>query len=517
MFYSSPNNSNREARHSPPSSSLDLTDEAMQALAAQTVTLVTDYFTHLSDIPLFQYLKAQKFAEHLNSQLPLEGEPLGQLMEDCRSIIAATRHTGNPHFLGYVASVSTPVGAFADLIASALNPNVNSWRGAPAATELEKIVVRWLGELISYGDSANGFLTSGGSMANLNALLIAHRVKSPEKVFEQGLWNAGAPMTIYASDRAHFSIPKAADILGIGRDHVRIVKSDTKFRLDVSHLRQYIEADLSNGLRPFCIVANAGTTATGAVDTLAEIGRVAEEYNLWFHVDGAYGALAALDPRKRHLFDGIERADSITVDAHKWLYTPIDCGCLLFQNAAEIRNSLSFRTGDYLRLHEETEAESFAFWDYSIELSRRFRALKIWLLLRYYGVERIRAAIIENNNLADYFAECISASEDFELLAPVELSICCFRYVPPSERSKLQSASEKERQQINAGLDRLNARILYAVQRNGKAYLSNITIYGRYALRACAVNFRTTRDNIDTILDILRDTARSMSAKHSED
>lgn len=501
---------NREEQYSPPPSSLDLTDEAMQALATQTVALVTDYFAQLSDIPLFQYAIASKFTDRISSELPVEGEPLEQLMDDCRALFAASRHTGHPRFLGYVPNVATPVGAFADLIASALNPNVNTWRGAPAATELEKIVVRWLGSLIGYGDSAKGFLTSGGSISNLNALLMAHRAKSPEKVSEKGLWNAGAPMTIYASDRVHFSIPKAADVLGIGRDRVRLVKSDTKFRLDVSHLRQCIETDLSNGLRPFCIVGNAGTTETGAVDPLAEIAQVSEEYNLWFHVDGAYGTLAALDPRKRPLFDGIERADSIAINAHKWLYTPIDCGCLLFRDA-EIRSALSFAIGDYVRLHEETEAETFAFCDYSIELSRRFRAFKLWMLLRYYGVQRIRAAIIENNNLADYFAECVSAAEDFELLTPVVLSICCFRYVPPSECGRLlKSVSQEEREQINAELDRLNARILYAVQRDGKAYLSNTNICGLYALRACMVNFRTTCADIDAVLDIVRDTARSL-------
>jgi aromatic-L-amino-acid/L-tryptophan decarboxylase len=501
----------RGGRPNGPRSSLDLTDDALHELAAQTVALVTDYFANLADMPLFQYENAQKFADCLNSALPEEGEPLAQLMEDCRAIIAATRHTGNPRFLGYVASVATPVGAFADLIASSLNPNVNSWRAAPAATELEKRVVAWLGSLIGYGNDANGFLMSGGSMANLNALLIAHRVKSPEKVSDKGLWNA-TPMTIYADDHVHFSICKAADILGLGRNSVRIVKSDAKFRLDITSLRHCIETDLRNGLRPFCIVASAGTTATGAVDPLADIARIAQEFNLWLHVDGAYGAVAALDPDKRALFDGILQADSIALDAHKWLYTPIDCGCLLFRDVAGIRRALSFDIGDYLQLHEEPEAESFAFWDCSIELSRRFRALKIWLQLRYYGVQRIRAAIIENNNLANYFAECVNAAEDFELLAPVELSICCFRYLPPSTRVKLLSASETECRQINAELDRLNARILYAVQRNGKAYLSNTTLSGKYALRACCVNFRTTRVDIDATLNIVRETAAALSS-----
>ncbi len=512
MNYSN-SNANIEAKPSVSSSSLDLTEKALQELMTQSMALVTDYFTHLSEIPLFEYNCAQKLAGQLSSELPEEGDSLEQLMDDCRSIFGATRHTGHPRFLGYIASVSTPVGACADLIASALNPNVNSWRAAPAATELEKMVVRWLGSLIGYGDSASGFLTSGGSIANLTALLSAHRVKSSNLVSEKGLWHTEAPMTIYGSDRTHFSIPKMADILGLGREQFRAVKCDAKFRVDISSLRQCIETDLHKGLRPFCVVGNAGITATGAVDSLAEIAEVAEEYQLWFHVDGAYGALAALDPHKCSLLEGIERADSVAVDAHKWLYTPIDCGCLLLRDAALVRSALSFNLGEYLQLHEETNAESFVFWDYSIELSRRFRALKLWMLIRYYGVRRIRAAIIENNSLAEYFGECVSAAEDFELLAPVELSICCFRYVPISLRTKLQSAAEIESETINIELDQINAQILYAVQSNGKAYLSNTTISKRYALRACLVNFRTTRADIDAVLNIVRDTARALAMR----
>ncbi len=498
------NNSNKKLEDSDPALSLDLSEEALKELATQSLALITDYFTQVAKNPLFEYTSASEFADRFNSELSLEGESLEKLMADCRSIFEATRHTGHPRFLGYIGSVSTPVGAFADLIASSLNPNVNSWRGAPAATELEKIVVSWLGSLIGYGENSLGFLTSGGSMANLNALVIAHRVKSPDRVSEIGLWNL-TPTMIYAGERAHFSISKAADIMGLGRNCVRTVSLDANFRLDISSLRQSIETDISKGFRPFCVVANAGSTSTGTVDPLAEIASIAEEYNLWFHVDGAYGAPAALDPRKRSLFEGIERADSVALDAHKWLFTPIDCGCLLFRESDKIRDSLSFEIGEYVKLHEETEAESFAFWDYSIELSRRFRALKIWMLLRYYGVERIRAAICENNALAEYFAECVKTAEDFELLAPVELSICCFRYVPSSLAAKFALADETESETLNAELNQLNAQILYAVQRNGKAYLSNTTISGKYALRACMVNFRTTRADIDEVLDLVRE------------
>ncbi|HEX8709048.1 MAG TPA: aminotransferase class I/II-fold pyridoxal phosphate-dependent enzyme [Pyrinomonadaceae bacterium] len=493
-------------------SSLDIDDEAMRELSAQTVALVLDYFARIPELPVFPDTTAERIAARLPQSLPLEGEPLAQLLEDCRAILNGSRHNGHPRFFGYVASPSTPVGAFADLLASALNQNVTSWRSAPAATEIEKTVVRWLGSLVGYRENAVGLLTSGGSMANLNALLIAHRAKATGEPSVKGLWNAGAPMTLYASEQVHLSIPKAADVLGLGREQVRLVKTDEQFRLDVRDLRARLASDVREGLRPFCLVATAGTVNTGAVDPLAEIARVAREHDLWLHVDGAYGALAALDQNKRSLFDGIERADSVSLDPHKWLYAPVDCGCLLLGEGGRARAAFNAGEADYIKVHESTNDESFAFWDYGIELSRRFRALKVWMMLRYYGTGRVSAAVSEDNALAALLAERVSAAEDFELLAPVQLSICCFRYVPPGIRARLASANAKEREGINAGLDELNRRLMHAVQRGGRAYLSNASLRGRYALRACITNFRTTREDITTTLEIIREAARELEA-----
>jgi glutamate/tyrosine decarboxylase-like PLP-dependent enzyme len=318
-------------------------------------------------------------------------------------------------------------------------------------------------------------------------------------------------MTLYASDQIHMSIPKAADVLGLGRDQVRLVKSDACFRMDVRDLRAALEADARQGLKPFCVVGSAGTVNTGAVDPLAEIARICEEYGLWFHVDGAYGALGSLDERKRSLFDGITRADSVSLDPHKWLYAPVDCGCLLLRDSALAARVFATDDADYIKVHEEAAAESFAFWDYGLELSRRFRALKIWMMLRYYGAHRVRAAISEENDLAEYLAQCVAAAEDFELLAPVELSICCFRYVPPDVRRKLTGELDAaERARLCAGLDELNARIMHSVQRGGRAYLSNVTLNGSYGLRACIVNFRTTPEDILETLEVVREAARAV-------
>lgn len=497
-------------------SSMDIDEEAMRELAEQSVAFVSDYFKNISELPVFPDRAAiDRLAEIRDSRLKVEGEELERIMEDCRSVMNGSRHNGHPRFFGYVASPSTPVGAYADLLASTLNQNVTSWRSSPAATEVERLVVRWLAELVGYASESYGILTSGGSMANLTALLMAQRDKAPPDVATKGLQRVlDAPMTIYASDQVHLSIPKAADILGLGREQVRTVESDEMFRMDVRRLRERVEADERAGLKPFCVVASAGTVNTGAVDSLEEVARVAEEFNLWLHVDGAYGALATLDSEKRSLFQGLTRADSLSLDAHKWLYTPVDCGCLLFRNATKARAAFSVSEADYIKVHEEEEREAFAFWDYGIELSRRFRALKVWMLLRYYGTRRLSEAISNDNALAQYMADRIRASEEFELLAPVSLSICCFRYVPEAlrlsreEKRGVDDSTAKEREQ-----DETNMRIMHAVQRSGHAYISNATLRGRFALRACITNFRTTRADIDRTLEIIREAARELDKK----
>ncbi|HEU5459367.1 MAG TPA: pyridoxal-dependent decarboxylase, partial [Pyrinomonadaceae bacterium] len=303
---------------------------------------------------------------------------------------------------------------------------------------------------------------------------------------------SGPPMTVYASEEVHMSIPKAADILGFGRDQVRVVACDDRQRIRVDALRQKIEADIREDLRPFCVVGSAGTVNTGVVDPLDEIANVAKEFDLWFHVDGAYGAPGVLDDGKKQLFAGLERADSVSLDPHKWLYVPVDAGCLLLRDASAAMTAFSTEDADYIKTHGYTDEEAFAFWDYGVELSRRFRALKVWFTLQYYGWRRIAEAITDDISLAAYLGELVSKADDFELLAPVELSICCFRYVPPGFALN------------DVELDRLNERIMELVQKGGRAYVSNATVNGRFALRACITNFRTTKSDIDETVDAIR-------------
>ena len=496
-------------------SSLDITDEERRELAEKFVSLSDEYFGSVTDRPVFPQTTGEALAQQFDGPPPFEAEPLESLVNDCRAIIDGSRHNGHPRFFGYVASPSTPPGAFADLLASTFNPSVTSWRSAPAPAQVERTVVRWLGTLIGYDEKAMGLLTSGGSMANLTALLIAHRAKADRAVAQEGIANGAERMTIYVSDQVHMSIPKAADVLGLGQRSVRVIPTDDRFCFDAKALDDAIKTDRKNNLKPFCVVASAGTAASGALDPLVRIAEVARRHDLWFHIDGAYGAPAAMVKERRPMFAGLELADSVSLDPHKWLYTPVDCGCLLLRDPAAARKPF-VAEGEYVKVHETAELESFAFWDYGIELSRRFRALKVWLTLRYYGARRIAEAIAEDMAMARYMAERIEADPEFELLAPVQLSICCFRYVPASLRDRLESANnDDEREKLNSQINRVNERIMHRVQRGGRAYLSNAMLRGAFALRACIINFRTTRADIDITLETVRRMAHELEAEES--
>jgi aromatic-L-amino-acid/L-tryptophan decarboxylase len=482
-------------------SSLDIDEHALDDITTQATKLVAEYFNTISERPVRAENYAGKTTAALDLELPAEGVPLERLLDQCRTMIDLSRHNGHPRFFGYVASPSTPIGAYADLITGALNANITCWRSGPAGTELEQLVVRWLGSLIDYDTNAKGLLTSGGSMANMIALLVASRRKLGAEAARKGLWNwdhgsNGSPVTVYASEEAHMSIAKAADILGLGRDYVRVVACDDRQRMRPDSLRQQIENDLREGLRPCCVVASAGTVNTGVVDPLDAIAAIANQFNLWFHVDGAYGAPGVLDVRKKPIFRGLQLADSVSLDPHKWLYVPVDAGCLLFRDPNPVKATFSTEDADYIKVHGHSDDEAFAYWDYGVELSRRFRALKVWLTLSYYGVRRIAAAVSSDISLAAYLGELVFAAEDFELLAPVELSICCFRYVPAGWKTS------------DARLDQLNAAIMNRVQTSGRAYLSNATVNGRFALRACITNFRTTKADIELTIETIRDAAR---------
>ena len=436
--------------------------------------LSLEYLASIPDRPSFPDVSAQQLAGAFARELPEHGvgdeifTELDKVVEGCRP--------NSPRFFGYVFGSGEPVAAAADLLASVLNQNTTAWRSSPTAVTIERLVIGWLAEAIGCKDFT-GTLTGGGSPANLMALAMAREARLPAN--DHGT----KPGTVYASEQVHMSIPKAVALLGIGNDHLRLIPCDSDFRIRVDLLRDAIARDVKNGLTPIAIVGSAGTVTTGSIDPLADLATIARESGAWLHMDGAYGALAALV--RPGDFVGLGGADSLSLDPHKWLYQPVDCGCLLYRDAEAARGAFS-HTGDYAKSLLDDPVESFAFFEESMELSRRFRALKLWLSLRYHGLEKFRAAIADDLQNAQYLAELIAQRHELELLAPVPLSAVCFRFV--AKRPAVD-------------LDALNRAILQRIVLRGRVFLSNASIHGSFALRACFVNHRTTREDVAAIVD----------------
>jgi aromatic-L-amino-acid decarboxylase len=466
---------------------LSIPPDEFRAMGRAALDRIAGYYETLADRPILVPTTSAALREQLDQPLPRDGAPFAQLLDELdATIVRHSRHNAHPRFFGYISSPGTPVTTIGSMIQSALNINVTCWRSGPAATEMEHTTINWLKEMLGYPADGIGLYTSGGSMANFAGLAAARSAKAPGNVVRDGVAAAGAAMCVYVSREGHFSVAKAAGMLGLGEANVREIRTDDRLRMDVADLESQVAADRAAGRLPFCVVASAGTTATGAVDPIAGIAASARRNNLWLHVDAAYGGFAALAPSARPLFAGIELADSVALDPHKWLYLPVGCGCVLYRDPAAARAAFS-HTADYTRTIGLERDEAFAFWDYGPELSRPFRALDLWLLLKYAGARRLAESIEHNIACAKYFERLVNASADFEMLAPVELSVFCFRY--------------------KSGSDADNERIMLAMQRAGSTYLSNATIRGRFALRGCVLNYRTTEKDMEQILEDARRAA----------
>lgn len=472
---------------------LELGPGDLRALAAAALDLVAHYYETLPSRPVMPDTAARDITALLCEPLPSTGTPAERLLEVVREVILPhSRHNGHPRFFGYIASPGHPVAALGDLIASTLNANVTAWRSAPAATELEHTVIGWIKEIAGFPPESCGLLLSGGSLANLAGLAAARAVKG--RLGPDGLAAHAQRMRVYVSREGHFSIRKAAAILGIGEANVRTIETDSRLRMDLAHLEQCVREDIRDGHFPLCVVATAGSTGTGAIDPLAALAEFARAHDLWLHVDAAYGGFAALAPSVRPLLAGMELADSLSLDPHKWLYTSTGCGCILYRDPAAARRAFS-GGAEYTRTLGVEDAEAFAFWDYGPELSRPFRALGIWLLLKFVGAAELGRAIEHNIACAQYLEKLVAASGDFEMLAPVSLSVFCFRYAPPG---------------FTGSLDALNERILVRLQRDGGSYLSNARVGGRFALRGCVVNYRTAERDMEILLEDVRRAAAAV-------
>ena len=420
--------------------------------------------------------------------LPPVGTDAARLVSDAAGLLFDhSLFNGHPRFFGYITSSPAPIGMLGDFLAAALNQNVGAWGLAPLATEIEGQAVRWIAELIGFPTNCGGLLVSGGNMANFVCFLAARAAKAPWDVRKEGLSREGRQLLVYASMETHTWIQKAADLFGLGTDSIRWIATDVEQRMDSSALRRQIEEDLRLGHQPFLVVGTAGSVSTGAIDSLPDIAAICREHKLWFHVDGAYGALAAQAPGSPASLRALSDADSVAVDPHKWLYAPLEAGCVLVRDAEKLRNAFSYHPAYY---HFDDQVVNY--FDYGPQNSRGFRALKVWLALRQVGRAGYLKMIGDDMSLAKHLHQLLARHPEFEA-ATQSLSITTFRYVPPELSSQLGSET------VENYLNQLNQNLLTAVEKSGEAFLSNAFIGPKFLLRACIVNYHTSLGDIEVL------------------
>jgi aromatic-L-amino-acid/L-tryptophan decarboxylase len=470
--------------------------DEFRRLGHRAVDVLADWLAGIEKRPVFTPMAPDARADLLDQSLPEVGEPPAAILERFASaVLPHPMGNGHPRFFGWVNSPPAPMGVLADLLAAGMNPSCAG--GDHAAIYVERCATRWLMELLDFPPAGSmGLLVSGGSMATLTCLAAARQraaTAADWSVRAEGL-QAGRPrLALYMSEEGHSCVRKAAELLGLGSDAVCLVPTDEHFRLDPAGLAAAMSRDRAAGRVPFCVVASAGTVSTGAIDPFGELADLCERERCWLHVDGAYGAVAAVAPERADRFRDLTRADSIALDPHKWLSVPVECGVALVRNGAGLRDTFSLVPA-YLRTEEGKGFGGLPwFSEYGFAQTRGFRALKLWMTLQHLGRAGLRALVSRHLGLATRLAALIDAAPELERLAPVELSIVCFRYVPAQPRLE------------EAVLDALNKRIMEMLQSEGRAFVSNAVLRGRFALRACVLHYGTSEADLAALVEAVRD------------
>ncbi len=473
----------------------DLPPDELRRAMHRVADMVADYLESVGDRAVLPGVAPGDVARSLPAAAPESPEPLDAILDDYRALIEGNvTHWNHPGFLAYFAITGSGPGILGETLAAGLNVNAMLWRTSPAATELEERVCDWLRRMMELPEGFAGHINDTASISSLVALAAA-RHRLPLDVRGRGL--AGRPevppLTLYASDQAHSSIDKAAILLGLGAENVRRIESDGEFRLAVPALAAAIRRDRAEGRLPVAVVATVGTTSTTSVDPVPEIADLCRDEGLWLHVDAAYAGSAAICPELKALMPGIERADSLVVNPHKWLFTPVDCSVLFVRDLELLKSAFSL-VPEYLRTAEPGVTNLM---DLGVQLGRRFRALKLWMVIRAFGVEGLRERIREHCALARWLAAAVAADPDFELAAPAPFSTVCFRAVPGGAADA-------------AAADRLNERLLAAVNAEGPFLLSHTVLRGRYTLRVAIGNLRTERRHVEALWDLVRQRAAEL-------
>jgi aromatic-L-amino-acid decarboxylase len=478
-------------------SPLAMSSQEFRKLGNELVDRIGDFLESLPSRPVTPAESPAEIRHALRSHrtLPEQGADPAQLLHHAADLLFDhSLFNGHPRFWGYITSSPAPIGALGELLAAAVNPNVGAWLLSPMASEIEGQTVRWIAEMLGYSTECGGLFVSGGNMANIVCFLAARQAMAGWDVRTKGM--NGSRLRVYCSNETHTWIQKAADIAGLGTEAIRWVAVDNEMRVDLSALREQMLNDIEAGDKPAMVVGNAGSVSTGAVDPLPELAALCREFGVWFHVDGAYGGLAAVLPDAPDELAGIREADSVAVDPHKWLYAPLEAGCALVRDPEKLRAAFAYHPVYY---HFGVEATNY--FDLGLQNSRGFRALKVWLALQQVGRSGYEQMISDDIGLARSLFELISQNGEVEALTH-SLSITTFRFVPLDLDSGTYEAASY--------LNELNLALLTRLQGSGEAYLSNAVVHGKFALRACIVNFHTSLPDMEALLPIVLRMGRAL-------
>jgi len=481
---------NENSRVSP----VEIDKNDFKEIGYRLIDTIADFYDTINTKPVTTGETPKQIQSVLgNNSLPVDGSSVSELF--IRTSDLLLNHSllnGHPKFFGYITSSPTQIGALADLLASVVNPNVGANILSPMATAIEKQTIQWLAEFIGVAPSYGGVLVSGGNMANLNAFLAARTAKAPKNMKEDGLANTECEMVFYCSRATHTWIDKAATLFGHGTKAIRRIPTDRNNKMNTEVLSKTISEDVENGKKPFLVIGNAGDVSTGVVDNLSEIAAICKTHNLWFHIDGAYGIPAAAVPEYKDLFKGIQEADSIAIDPHKWLYAPLEAGCTLVKNPQHLIDTYSAHPV-YYNFDNSVDEPTLNYYEYGFQNSRGFRALKVWMALQQAGKNGYIKMINEDIDLSKLLFEEAQKHEELEAITQ-NLSIATLRYVP-------KHANEEKMNEAN--LNTLNEKLLNRLQQGGEVFLSNAVVEDKYCLRACIVNFRTSKKDIHEVIEII--------------
>jgi aromatic-L-amino-acid decarboxylase len=466
----------------------DMNKEDFRRLGHDLIDWIADYFDNIEHLPVLAAIEPGDLKAQLPTSAPVQGEPMEAIIADLdRLIVPALTHWSHPSFFAYFATSTSAPGIFGEMLSAAFDNKAMLWRTSPASTELEEVVLDWLRQMMGLDPGMLGIIYDTASVSSLHAIAAA-REGVEKRIREEGM--SGRPdlplLRVYVSEQAHSSIEKAVITLGLGQRGLRKIPTDSKFRMDVRALAAAINEDKHNGYLPFCIVATVGTTSTSSIDPVPEIIPIGEEHAMWLHVDAAYAGSAAIVPEFRHILAGCERADSLVTNPHKWLFTPFDLSVLYCRHMDLLKRAFSL-VPEYLRTPEQEKVRSGS--DYGIQLGRRFRALKLWMVMRYFGQEGLAARIREHCRLARLFASWVEDSEDWELMAPSPLGLVCFRAL---------------------GDDALNEAIMHGVNASGRALLSHTRLMDKLTLRLSIGNIRTTEEHVRNVWELLNEQLLSL-------